>query len=307
MTPVTHALTSHRSWSLQSRGTRRNLGDLAMAVPAIVWYLIFMIGPLASVFYISLLDWPGLISPSRYTGFDNFARLAQDEVFWAAVRNTVVQMGLGLPVITVCGFMLGYYLTLGPRGLTLLRIALFTPALISLSARAMIFLAVLSPNGLINGVLGAAGGGRWTHAWLAEQSTALASVILVDVWAGVGFTAVLFSARLSTVSTEQYEAAYIDGAGHWRRMASIAFPIIKSYFGVLTMLQFLWMLFGSAGSILLLTHGGPGNDSTTLSFMMYDEAFSQAHVGYSQAIGVVLFVVGIAGMIAIRRMFRPSH
>jgi multiple sugar transport system permease protein len=278
-----------------------------MAVPAIGWYLLFMIGPLVSVFYIALLNWPGLISPSTFTALDNFTKLAQDHVFWSAVENTAIQLAIAIPAITVLGFMLGYFLTLNPRGLTVLRIALFTPALISLSARSAIFLAILSPQGLVNGVFAAVGLGDWSHAWLAEESTALASVILVDVWSGIGFTAVLFSARLGAVPNESYEAAVIDGAGHWKRMWLIAFPIIRDYFGVITMLQFLWMLFGSAGSILLLTHGGPANNSTTLSFMVYDEAFNQSKVGYSQAVGVVLFLVGIVGMIAIRRAFRPTH
>jgi len=76
---------------------------------------------------------------------------------------------------------------------------------------------------------------------------------------------------------------------------------------VLLMLQFLWVLFSSAGSVLLLTNGGPGNSSTTLSFLMYDKAFSQSQVGYSQAVGVVLFAVGVVGMVVIRRVFKPTY
>jgi multiple sugar transport system permease protein len=287
-------------------GRRRDLGDLLMAVPAIVWYLVFMIGPLVSVFYVSLLNWPGLIAPSKFNGLGNFIKLFRDDVFWHACWNTVVQMAIELPVIAVAAFMLGYYLMLRPAGAGLLRVAFFTPALISLTARSMIFLAVLSPPGLLNGLFDQLGLQSWTRPWLADEHTALACVIFVDVWAGIGFTAVLFGARLASVSGEIFEAALIDGSSHWTRMWQIAFPIVKDYFGVVVMLQFLWMLFGSAGSILLLTHGGPGDASTTLSFMLFDEAFSQSHVGYSQSVGVILFLVGIAGMIGIRRIFRSE-
>jgi multiple sugar transport system permease protein len=74
----------------------------------------------------------------------------------------------------------------------------------------------------------------------------------------------------------------------------------------MTMLQFLWLLLGSAQNVLLLTHGGPGSASMTLSFYLYNQAFEAGRVGYSQAIGVLLFAVGLAGMLVIRRAFRTS-
>jgi multiple sugar transport system permease protein len=110
------------------------------------------------------------------------------------------------------------------------------------------------------------------------------------------------------VSEETYEAAELDGCGDWPMMWRIAFPICRDYFGVLTMLQYLWNLFGSAGLILILTRGGPGTATTTLSWMVYDNAFSQgARIGLSQAVGLVLFVLGVAGLLTIRRTFRARY
>lgn len=280
---------------------------VGLSAPAIIWYTVFTIGPMIAVFYISTLDWPAIISPSTFIGLGNFRRVFSDPVFYTACRNSLIQIAIVIPVMIPLAFMLGYYINLRPRGHRILRVILFTPALISLAAKSVIFLSIFSPNGLLNSVLGAVGLDGLQRPWTASAATALGVVISVDLWNGIGFTAVLFSARLSSVAQETFEAAELDGAGHWRRMWSVAFPIIRDYFGVLAMLQFLWVMFGSAGSILLLTNGGPGNSSTNLSFLVYDKAFSQSEVGYSQAVGVLLFFIGILGIVGIRRLFRARY
>ncbi|MEW2544383.1 sugar ABC transporter permease [Streptomyces sp. NPDC047002] len=288
------------------RGVRRQ-GGAVLAVPALVWYAVFMLGPMAAMFVIAALRWPGMLQPVSFAGLSNVRTVLGDPVFWDAVRNTAVQLAVALPVMLVCAYMLGYYVVQRPPGHRVLRYLLFIPGLISTSAKAMVFYAVLSPDGLLNGALGAAGLGSLEDAWLASPSTALACVILLDVWSGIGFTAVLFAARLGSVPGEIGEAAQLDGAGHWRTMWRIHFPVIRDYAGVVTMLQFLWTLFDSAQNVLLLTQGGPGSSSTTLSFLVYQKAFIAADLGYSQTVGVVLFLVGLAGLLTIRRVFRPAH
>lgn len=280
---------------------------VGLSAPAIIWYSIFTLGPLLAMFYISTLDWPSFIAPSDFIGVGNFRRIFADPVFYQACINSFIQIAIVIPVMIPLAFMVGYYINLKPRGHRVLRVILFTPALISLAAKSVIFLSIFSPTGLLNNFLGLVGLGALQTPWLASQSTALGVVIAVDLWNGIGFTAILFSARLSSIPQETLEAAELDGAGHWRRMWGVAFPIAREYFGVLAMLQFIWVMFGSAGSILLLTRGGPGNSSTNLSFLIYDKAFSQSEVGYSQAVGVILFVVGILGILLIRRLFRARY
>lgn len=284
--------------------TRPQRGLVLFAAPAVAWYAVFTIGPLVAMFWISLLQWRSLIGRSRFARLGNYAAVFADDVFWAAVRNTAVQVGIAVPLMIPLAFMLGYYVSLNPPGHRLLRVLLFSPALISLAAMGVMFLAVLGPKGLLNSALESVGLDGLTTPWLADRSTALYAVIGVNLWSGIGFTAVLFAARLGAVSPELYQAAELDGCGHWRKMWRIAYPVVKDYFGVLSMLQFLWVLFSSAGLILLLTNGGPGSSSMTLSFLIYDRAFIQSDLGYSQAVGVLLFAVGLVGMVVIRRLFR---
>ncbi|MFF1315040.1 carbohydrate ABC transporter permease, partial [Streptomyces sp. NPDC058320] len=282
-------------------------GGTILALPALVWYLVFMVGPLVAIFVVAALHWPGMLQPVSFTGFDNVRTVFDDPVFWDAVSNTAIQLVVAVPVMIVCAYMLGYYVAQKPPGHKVIRYLLFVPGLISTPAKAMVFYAALSPDGLVNGGLKAVGLGSLADAWLASPSTALACLIALDIWAGIGFTAVLFAARLGSVPEEIGEAAQLDGAGHWRTMWRIHFPVIRDYVGVVTMLQFLWTLFGSAQHVLLLTQGGPGSSSTTLSFLVYQKAFIAADLGYSQTVGVFLFLTGLVGLLAIRRAFRQNH
>jgi len=266
-----------------------------------------MVLPAISMVVVSFLDWPGLLATSSFTGISNYQKMFVDPIFWAAVKNSGIQILIDLVILVPVSFMLGYYLTLKPRGHRILRVLFFTPALLSISARAMVFFGVFAPGGLVNGVLTSVGLGDLATPWLANPSTSLGVVIAIDLWGGIGFTAILFAARLSSVSQEVYEAAELDGASHWRKMWGIAMPIVKDYVGIVTMLQFLWILFGSATTVLLLTKGGPGSSSTTLSFMVYQQAFIASNIGYSQAIGVVLFVLGLVGMLVINRSIRQNY
>ena len=275
-----------------------------LAAPAVLWFAVFMVGPLVSVFYLSTLDWGGLLADGNFIGLDNYERLFSDPVIRVAAANTAKQLAIVLPTMILLAFMLGYFLSLRPPGYRILSVIFFTAALFSLPARAMMFLGVYMPDGILNSFLEAVGLDDWTRVWLADANTAFPAVLAVDLWGGIGFTAVLFAARVSGISPEVYEAAEIDGASHWTRMWRITFPMILGYVGVLTMLQFLWLLLLSAQNVLLLTKGGPGNSTMTLSYYMYDQAFESSRIGYSQAIGVLLFVIGLVGVVVIRRVLR---
>jgi multiple sugar transport system permease protein len=279
---------------------------LWLTVPSLVWFAVFSVGPLAAMFVIATLRWKGLLYEPAYVGTENIGHVFADPVFFAAARNSAVQVAVVIPVMIPLSFMLGYHLSTRPRGYRVLSVLYFSPGLISISVTGMIFYGVLSPDGGVNGVLRLLGLDAWVAPWLADPATALPSLIAIDLWRGIGWTAVLFAARLASLPADVIEAARIDGAGRLRTMWQIAFPMVKDYVRTLTMLQYLWTLFTSAALILLLTKGGPGTSSTTLSYLVYAKAFTQRDLGYSQVVGVVLLVLGIAGMLLIRALLRSS-
>ena len=287
-------------------GRVRDRGLMLLVAPSLLWYVVFTIGPLLAMFYIAFLDWKGLASQPRWTGLDNLQLLFTDPRITTAAWNTFIHLLFTLPVMMLGSFMIGYFLNLRLPGYRLLLVVMFIPALISISALGTMFVAVLGPVGLVNGVLEQFGLGDSASAWLAGP-TAMACLILISIWAGMGFNAVLFAARLSAIDAEIYNAAEIDGASHWQKMWRISFPIAEDYFGVILMLQYLWTLFGTAGLILILTGGGPGQATSTLSWLVFHFGYEASRVGYSQAIGILLFVLGVAGLIVIRRLFRARY
>ncbi len=291
----------------QRRRVSNRLSFMFLAAPALAWYAALMAWPIVNMFYISLLRWEGLLLPKRFIGLENFQRLLADTHFWNAAANTGIHLLVSVPGTLLPAFMLGFFLSQRRPGYRLLRVIYFSPGMLSLAVAAMTFQGIYLPQGLLNGLLRAVGLAGLAHTWLADPQTALGAIIALDLWGGIGWNAVLFFAALSEVSEELYEAARLDGAHPWTVMWRIAFPITLDFFGVLAVLGALWVLLGSGGIVYLLTKGGPGDASLTLSYMVLQQGLTPStHLGYSQAIAVVLFVLGFISLLLIRRLTRPD-
>ncbi|MCZ7536143.1 MAG: sugar ABC transporter permease [Acidimicrobiia bacterium] len=237
------------------------LAGLALASPALLWFAVFMVGPLAFSFYASTLRWNGLLSSPMEIGVDNYARILSDPRFWRAVNNSAVQIVLGMVTVVPTAFALGFFLSRRPPGYRILTLLFFAPVISSTTAKAIMFIGLFLPEGMINTILREVGLGGLTRFWLGEPSTALGTIIALDIWAGIGFYAVLFSASLSNVPADLYEAAELDGAGPVTQMRRIALPLITDFVGVVLILHFLFLLLGSVQNVLLITQGGPGDFS----------------------------------------------
>jgi multiple sugar transport system permease protein len=285
-------------WSKQQR--KNLLTFLLFASPALIWFAVIMVSPFVEMFSVSLQRWRGIANPRTFTGLTNFITLFQDPRFFRALENTGIQIAFALPATMILSFLIGFFLSRRPRGYHFFSIILFTPSMISAVAIAMAFMGIYSPDGIINIFLKAVGLGDWIHYWLNDKATALPALILMDMWSAVGFYGILFYVALSAMSDDLYEAASLDGASVWTYIWKIVFPINLNFFGVMSMLYFFGLLTGSAQIVLLLTRGGPGDATLTLSYLLYEQAFFIRNLGYSQAIGVVLFVLGFAGMFLIR-------
>lgn len=295
--------TRRRSLIFLSKREGRNLlAFLLFAGPALIWFAIVMISPFFEMFSVSLDRWRGIVNPRTFIGLTNFINMFQDPRFMIALKNTCVQVITALPITMCLSFLIGFFLSRRPRGYNVFSIILFTPSMISAVAIAMAFLGIYSPDGIINFFLRSVGLDGWIHFWLNDKSTALPAIIAMDMWSAIGFYAILFYVSLSAMPEDLYEAASLDGASLWTYIWKIAFPININFFGVMCMLYFFSLLTGSAQIVLLLTRGGPGDTTLTLSYYLYEQAFFIRNLGYSQAIGVFLFVIGFLGMFLIRTL-----
>jgi ABC-type sugar transport system permease subunit len=278
-----------------------------LSTPAILAFTVFLIYPLLNMFRVSLLNWKSIVKPSTFIGLENYSHMFSDKRFWIAARNTLIQVVVILAVVIPLSFILGYFLNRRLPGHRTFRTIFFSPGMLSIAGLAMVFTGVYLPDGILNQFLRQVGLSAFTHVWLADTSTALAAVIVVEFWGGIGWYAVLFFSSLANIPKELFEAAELDGAGHWTRMWRIAFPMVLDFVGVMIMLELMWVLLGSAQTILLLTRGGPGNASLNLSYYLYTLAFDVRNLGYSQAIGVFIFIIGMIGMFLIRKITRRTY
>jgi multiple sugar transport system permease protein len=285
----------------QRNTRRRRTTFLFLAAPALVWFLSFMLWPLLNMFYISTMRWDGLNVPKKFIFLDNFVRMVNDPKIVIALRNTGTYLLVGILGIVPFAFMLGFFLSLRKPGYRILRTIFFSPSMLSVAALAMIFLGIYRPDGMLNSFLNAIGFDATNRVWLMNKSTALFCLVAIDIWGGIGFNSVLFFAAMASLPEELYEAAMLDGAGYWKIMWKIAFPLMIDFIGIVTVLQFLGILSGAA-YMILLTNGGPGTATFTLGFYLYDQAFLSHRLGYSQAIGVLLFFIGIIAILLIRRI-----
>ena len=286
---------------------RNRRAFIGLSAPAVIWFTVFMILPLFFMVYVSFIDWTNITSPTSFAGLENYQKLFTDGRFHAAIWNTFWLAVVGLPIVYTVGFMFAFFLSQQPPGYRFFRVVFFTPALLSVTAASMMFVGLYLPSGVVNALLTSAGLENLTRVWLANPATVLWALLAIYIWGGIGWASILFYASLSGLPEDVFEMARIDGAGYWTRMWRIAFPLNIDFWGVILMMDFVFLLLGFAGIVILLTGGGPGSRTVTLGYLIYEKAFVTRQLGYSQAIAVFTFIVGMLGMLTIRSLTRRSH
>lgn len=289
-----------------TRPVRRRLdgGDrwigLAFVAPQVIGVLLFGVIPFIAVIWYSLNAWTPLTGTFDFIGIDNYVRLFGDQRFFTSLRASFL-FGVGLVTLNlVLALCLALLLNNRIRGISTFRAFLFSPVVVSIIAWSIVWNFLLAPEGGVNGTL--AMFGIDGTGWLTDPATALASVVVIQVFKGVGMNMVLFLAALQGVPGEIKEAARLDGAGRWRLFFAVTLPMISPTVllaGILTTIGSLEVF----APIQLLTKGGPSDSTLVLPYFLYQTAFQQQQFGYASAIGVVLFIV-ILGLTMVQWMSR---
>lgn len=259
--------------------------------PSVLGAIILVIVPLGAVAWYSLHDWNALSGQFRFVGAENYAALVEDRTLRASLLATVL-FSAGIVVLNISlALLLAVLLNQKVRGTTFFRVLFFSPVVVSLVAWSIVWGFLLQNTGGINGLLSTIG--ITGPNWLREGWTALAAVVVVQVFKNVGLNMVLFLAALQGVPEEMLEAARIDGAGAVRRFVSITIPLISPT----VMLVSIITVVGSLETFALidvLTAGGPGNSTNVLVYYFYQQAFRFNDFGYASAIAMLLFVIVLA-------------
>jgi multiple sugar transport system permease protein len=284
-----------------------------IAIPMIL-FLIFQIGSIFFAIYISLWKWgplgPTGINPFR--GLRNYQTILGDPIFWKAVTNTLYYTVIWVPLTMAIGLFLAVVVNQKLRGQTFFRAAFYFPAIASSAAITTLFIFIMGPDGLFNGVREAIGinplfqllGFGPNYNWLGESRTAMNSIIILNAWTTSGTFMLFYLASLQSISHEVYEAAAIDGASAWQTFWKVTFPLLRPghYFVATVAVIGGLQLFDQA--IFAGGQGGePNNSLTTMVLFLYRSAISDFNFGYAAAVGVILLVVIMAATLIQRRLF----
>ena len=277
--------TGERSTPRQRR--RRKPALWAFLLPAAVLYAFVVLWPSLQGAGLAFTDWDGLSTDRNFVGLEQFQQVFGDDKARAAVGRTLL---IAL-TITIVQNLVGLLLALGVnsriKSRNVLRVLLFAPAIITPVATAYLWQNLLSPNGAFNSVLGAVGLDSLRRNWIGDSDYALWSICLVIVWQFAGYSMVIFLANLQGISTEVIEASYVDGAGPVRRFFSIIRPELAPAITINLMLSIIGGL-KLFDQVWVMTGGGPGGATDTMSTLIYKNAFQFGDFGYGIAMALVL-------------------
>jgi raffinose/stachyose/melibiose transport system permease protein len=250
---------------------RRFLPAYLMCAPTIVLFLVFMLFPIVFVVYTSMLKWDGIgsVLNADFIGLDNYQRLVHDQIWWRAVRNTVLYAFLKVLIELPLALLIALVLNSGLRGLTVFRTIAFLPVITSIAVVSLAFTFFFSPSGgAFNTALVNLGWLDRPIAWLGDRDTAFWTVTGVAIWHDLGINMVFFLAALQTVPRDLYDAAMVDGAGAWQRFRNITVPTIRPLTAIILTLS----LSGSLkvfDYFAVMTGGGPNFSTTTMVLYMF--------------------------------------
>lgn len=271
-----------------AHGKREWLLPVLFIAPAIAVLLALSIYPLIYSLTVSLQQ---ETSGGVVWGLGNFARLLSDDFFLTAMVHTFIYAAVAL----TCEFFLGLGLALllndRIRGRSLFRASLLVPMMLPSVVVGVVWRLILNPNfGAINGTLKQFGINTEGLTWTASPVLAMFSVIAVDVWQWTPFVFLVLLAGLQAIPQEPYEAALIDGSSRWQTFWHVTLPLLKPAILIVLLLRTMDLL-RVFDQIFILTEGGPGFATETISLYIYRTAFRFFDFGYATAMSFVLLAL----------------
>jgi len=262
--------------------------------PALLLFLVFIFVPLFASLYLSFTEY-NVIHPPRWVGLDNFrALLFDDPRFWKAFRNTVAYVVGVVPTGIAISLLLAAVLEELARGKQLFKVLYFIPTITSVVAIAAVWKWLFAGEkfGLIN--YGLIQLGLAPIDWLLSPRWLLPAIVIMSVWAGVGYNMVFFSAGISTIPQALYEAAKVDGANWWQRFWNVTVPMLRPTLVFVVVMSMItsfqvfdqvYIMTGGTGEGI----GGVLDSGLTLVAYLYDQGFAKFRMGYASAIAYLIF------------------
>ncbi len=256
--------------------------------PALILLGIFVLWPIAYLFYLSFTAGNFTISGTRWVGLRNYLRLLLSPDFWQVIGNTAYfTLATVIPSLVI-PLGLAVFLNRAIKLRGVLRTAYFIPSITSLVAVGLGFRWLFQTEGPINALLSTVN--IEPIPWLGSTTWAMWVLILLSIWKQLGFNLVVFLAGLQTIPASRYEAAELDGANPWQQFWHITLPGLRPTLVFATVTTAIFTL-RSFEQVYVITGGGPLNSTNLLVYYIYDQAFAQFDFGYAAAAATVLLGV----------------
>ncbi len=268
--------------------SRLGLLDIIVIV-AILLYFLLTILPLFMAFAFSLTNQNLLYKTSDFIWFDNYVDLLDDKNFTRSLWMTTRLSFFVTLFANLGGLLVALMLNVRDRFHTALRTIFFIPQVLSAVIVSFIWRIILVDRGLLNNFLLEVGLIAKPIHWLGDPDIAFRAIVMVVTWQMLGFCTVIYLASLQGIPKDLKEAAQIDGANRWQQFWNVTWPLLAP--GVtINMVLLLIMTFKLYDQVAVLTGGGPGGRTETLSYYIIRIAFTGNQLGYGSTMAVLLFI-----------------
>lgn len=282
------------------------LAIILFALPALCVFTVMVFYPIVQVFVKSFYEWNGLGS-GTFIGFDNYKKLFGDTVFQLSNKNALI---FAL-IITVFQMTLASIFALvvsdkKTKGRDFLRVTYFIPVVLSVTVVCQLWLAILnSDTGLLNTIFTTLGI-NYQQNWLSDRHVAIYVIAFVNAWQWMGYQFALIMAGIKSIPNDYYEAARIDGASTLLAHLKVTIPLLKETYKICLTIS----LTGGVKAfteMFIMTKGGPGNATYTLTYLMYKAAFREFRYGYGMASASMLVIQCLIIILIINWLFRDKE
>ena len=257
-------------------------------LPSAVILVIFFFIPFFQTFGLSFFDYSNNIYSPVFTGFQNYTKLFQNPIFYKVLWNTFLYLIGAVPILVIFPLFLAILINQKIRGVTLYKILIYLPVIVSIVVAAIAFKWLYADQGILNYFVTKLGFSP--IGWLTDPKYAIWSVIIVTIWKGIGYYMIIYLAALMSVPKELYEACDIDGANFLTKHLTVTIPHIMPTIALVSTISAISAMKVFA-EIYVMTKGGPLNSSKTIVYYIYERAFENLDLGFASAMAVVLLVI----------------
>lgn len=257
-------------------------------LPAFAVLLIFFFIPFSQTIILSMQNYSDNIYNATFAGFQNYIEILHNPVFYKVMWNTFIYLIVAVPILVIFPLFLAILINQKIRGITLYKILIYLPVIVSIVVAAIAFKWLYAQDGILNYFM------QLLHlpaiAWLTDPKYAIYSVIIVTIWKGIGYYMMIYLAALMSVPKELYEACDIDGAGFFRKHLTVTIPHIMPTIALVSTISSISAMKIFA-EIYVMTKGGPLNSTKTIVYYIYEKAFENLDLGIASAMAVLLLII----------------